>query len=257
MRTVSTLGFQASMVVVALLVLLPASQRVAAALPAAEATPCPMPKAGAAGNDHGRPAVRRLRAAVGAGVGDTDVESDLADLTFATAAWPRPLVRRIEQSPLRDRTRLALEVVNNSRHVSPDGGMTVSFPDLDRPSDRSRVGNVVVPEGMALHVIPAGGRLFGQNGLARTAEHLMIEVHGVWRPRQVRRLEIDILAVGAPLVVRYRSALSDDSGDYRNTPADSDTLDQQGWPAHTCLMGVPDSSLAERGRTSGEAGGQP
>lgn len=241
---------------VALILLLSTSPIRAAAPTAAATMPCPMPNAGAIRIPDGKPAVRRLRAAVETGMDDRSAESDLADLAFATAARPSPLIKRIEQSPLEDRTKLSLEVVNNSRHVSPDGGMTVSFPGLGRTSDRFRVGNVVVPKGMALHVIPAGDRLFGRNGLIQAAEHLMIEVHGAWRPRQVRTLEIEILGTTDPVVVRYRSALADANGDYRNTPTESDILDQQGWPALACLMGMADSSLAETGRVSSEVGGQ-
>lgn len=214
---------------------------------------CPLPPEDSAEQVDNKPAVRRLRATLASGVEGNSIDADLAELAFVTSARPNPQVQEILQVPGDDRTSLQITVVNNSRHASPDGGITLSFPDFTRPSDRERIDDVVVPEGMALHVIPAGGELFGRNGVAQVARHLMIEVHGSWRPRQTRSLELDVLGTMARVVVQYRSALSDNGGDYHNTPAESDALDQQGWPAFACVVGSGDSDPAEDQRATAQA----
>lgn len=206
---------------------------------------CPMTSTSdAAGADRSRP-VRRLRETAAAGPESSNVDSDLAELAFVTSTRPNPRVESMLQVPgAGNLTTLQLTVVNNSRHASPDGGITLSFPALSRPSDRARIGKVVIPEGMALHVIPAGGRLFGRNGLEQRAKHLMIEVHGPWRPRQTRTLEIEISGTSSAIPVRYRSAMSDSRGTYHNTPRQSASPDQQGWPAHACMLGGNQHALA-------------
>lgn len=206
---------------------------------------CPLPVADGAVASGDKPAVRRLRSTMSAGDHGGRADDDLAEMAFVTSSSPNPEIRNVLQVPGGGRTHLEITVVNNSRHASPDGGITLSFPDFNRPSDRARFENIAVPEGMALHVIPAGGELFGRNGVARAARHLMIEVHGSWGPRQARTLELDVLDTPVPVVVHYRSALSDSGGDYHNTPADSHALDQQGWPAFACLIGSGSSSLAQ------------
>ncbi len=202
------------------------------------AVTCPVPGSSDSALDSGKPAVRRLRTVLAPGPEAGSLEADLAELAFVTSTRPNPKISSIVQAPGGDEhTRLRVTVVNNSRHASPDGGITLSFPKFTRRSDRARVGDVVVPEGMALHVIPAGDPLFGRNGREQTASHLMIEVHGAWQPRQSRTLEVEVSDLAAPVPVRYRSALSDDSGAYHNAPARSGSLDQQGWPVLTCTIG--------------------
>lgn len=199
---------------------------------------CPLPvveRGGGSSGDHR--SVRRLRAALVASAEIGNEASDMAELTFVTSTRPNPLVQKVVQVPGDDGPALMVTVVNNSRHASPDGGITLSFPELTRSSDRARIEDVRVPDGMALHVIPAGGQLFGRNGRAQVARHLMIEVHGAWQPRQARTLEIALRGNDAPVLVYYRSALSDDDDAYRNAPIESDTLDQQGWPAMACVVG--------------------
>jgi len=185
--------------------------------------------------------------------GGNNADADLDTLAFVTSAWPNPQVREIVQIPQQNRTSLEITVINNSRHSSPDGGITLSFPDFTRPSDRERIEGVDVPEGMALHLIPAGGDLFGRNGAQRVARHLMIEVHGAWNPREVRTLRLDVLRTQTPVLVKYRSALADESGEYRNTPTDSPALDQQGWPALSCLLGGQATGLVQQPRTGVQA----
>ena len=224
----------------ALLVLLFASSSLGAAEPAAGACPTPATERAGGSGDH-RP-VRRLRAALATSPEVGGIEFDMAELSFVTSTTPNPLVQDVVQVPGDGRTALKVTVVNNSRHASPDGGITLSFPELTRPTDRSRIEDVRVPEGMALHVIPAGGQLFGRNGLPQVARHLMIEVHGPWQPRQSRTLEIQLRAAEAPLLVHYRSALSDEDNNYRNAPAQSGRLDQQGWPAMACSIGATEAA---------------
>ncbi|NBB92286.1 MAG: hypothetical protein GVY32_03860 [Gammaproteobacteria bacterium] len=205
---------------------------------------CPLPAAHSASQPEGEPVVRRLRDTVSADAETAGADTDLAELAFVTSTGPNPMIEDVVQVPRGgNATTLRVTVVNNSRHASPDGGITLSFPEWTRPGDRERITDVVVPEDMALHVIPAGGRLFGRDGIERTASHLMVEVHGPWRPRQARTLDIDLSADATPVLVRYRSAMSDDDGDYRNTPARSVAVDQQGWPAYSCTLGKPESGL--------------
>lgn len=208
------------------------------------ATICPLPAVETAPDPEGEPVVRRLRATVSAGEETAGVETDLAEMAFVTSTRPNPTIEDIVQVPRGgDLTTLRVTVVNNSRHASPDGGITLSFPEWTRPEDRERIVDIAAPQGMALHVIPAGGRLFGRNGLEQTAGHLMVEVHGPWRPRQTRTLDIEVSGDAVPVLVRYRSAMSDDDGEYHNTPARSVALDQQGWPAYSCTMGSPEIGL--------------
>lgn len=217
--------------------------------------PCPLPTAqetDEAPEDNG---IRRLRSVVSADASANGVEDDLASLAFVTSKRPVPEIERITQIPAEGRTTLRITVVNNSRHASPDGGVTLSFPRLTRPSDSARIDNVVLPDGMALHVIPAGGELFGRNGLAQEARHLMVEAHGPWSPGQVRTLQLDVLTRQAPVLVHYRSALSDGNGDYRNAPYRSDIRDQQGWPAFACLLGAREGQLVELGSAGPATGG--
>lgn len=200
--------------------------------------PCPLPVAEDNALQRSKPAIRRLRAVVTPGPEAGSVETDLAEMAFVTSTRPNPRIEDVVQTTHgNDRTTLRITVVNNSRHASPGGGITLSFPEFTRRSDRARIDNVAVPEGMTLHIIPAGGQLFGRNGREQAASHLMIEVHGAWRPRQARTLEIEVSGIAAPVPVRYRSALSDNRGDYHNAPAQSGFLDQQGWPVLTCTIG--------------------
>lgn len=226
----------------------------AGALEADELKACPRPALDAA-EIHGgsEPAVRRLRTTVAAGVDSSG--ADLAELAFVTSSSPNPRIQKMLQVPGDQGTRLKLTVVNNSRHGSPDGGITLSFPELTSPSDRARLEQVDVPDGMALHVIPAGGEVFARKGRTQVARHLMVEVHGSWQPRQVRTLELDLIGTTAPVVVHYRSALADASGVYHNTPAESDALDQQGWPSYVCLVGGRGFVGVDRGRTTAQTGG--
>lgn len=226
----------------AVVVLVFASTSLGAVEPAATACPGPAVEHGKNTDQHR--SVRRLRTAHVASAEASSVESDMAGLAFVTSTGPNPLVQEIVQVPGDGRAALKVTVVNNSRHASPDGGITLSFPELTSPSDRSRVEGVRVPDGMALHVIPAGSQLFGRNGQSQVARHLMIEVHGPWQPRQSRTLEIQLRAGDTPLLVYYRSALSDENNDYRNAPAQSDRLDQQGWPAMVCSISGGDAAGA-------------
>lgn len=166
-----------------------------------------------------------------------EIDSDMAALSFATATRAQPHVESIVQMPDEKQTTIRLTVTNNSPHHSPDGGMTVSFPTLESPDDVERVLDVVVPDVMALHVIPAGGQLYGRMGRPQTASYLMIEAHGPWQARQSRTLEIVIEHAESALPVKYRSALSDEAGGYSNAPASADVADQQGRPAKACLVG--------------------
>jgi hypothetical protein len=161
----------------------------------------------------------------------------MAALSFATATRAQPRVESLVQVPDEQQTTIRLTVSNNSAHHSPDGGMTISFPTLDSPDDAERVLDVAVPDGMALHVIPAGGRLYGRTGRLQTASYLMVEAHGPWQARQSRALEIVIQHEESGLPVQYRSALSDSAGDYTNAPASADVVDQQGWPVEACVIG--------------------
>jgi hypothetical protein len=74
----------------------------------------------------------------------------------------------------------------------------------------------------------------------------MIEAHGAWEPGQSRTLEFDVLGTRARVPVRYRSALSDESGDYHNAPSTADATDQQGWPASSCAIGGDLSTTDDR-----------
>lgn len=198
---------------------------------------CPPPRSEGAPETSAEPAIRRrLRDDIATPADYGSAESDLAELTYVTASRPVAHLRDVVQVPSADRVLLRLTVVNNSRHASPAGGITLSFPGFTRPSDRARIESVVVPEGMDLHVIAAGGRVFGRNGLAQRAEHLMVEVHGPWQPRQARTLDVAVSSADKRLEVRFRSALSDAGGNYQNTPVESGVIDQQGWPARACTF---------------------
>jgi hypothetical protein len=191
-------------------------------------------------NQSGR--IRRLRSTSFDPSG-LDTDSDLKALSFATATRAQPHIKDFIQMPGEQQTTVRLSVVNNSPHESPDGGMTLSFPDLVSPGDRERILDVVVPEGMSLHVIPAGGQLFGRTGRLQLASYLMVEVHGPWHSGQRRTMEVVIEHDDSTLPIQYRSALSDATGDYWNTPTSASTTDQQGWPVESCLLG---SGLARR-----------
>lgn len=198
---------------------------------------CPLPQSQGAPGVGEEPAIkRRLRDEITTLADYGSAETDLTELTYVTASRPVPHFGEMVQVPGAGRALLRLTVVNNSRHASPDGGITLSFPGFTRPSDRSLIESVVVPEGMALHVIPAGGRVYGRDGLVQQAEHLMVEVHGPWQPRQSRTLEVAVSSADKPAEVRFRSAFSDAGGTYQNTPVESLMLDQQGWPARTCTF---------------------
>lgn len=235
MSSIFSLGMRSTSGLSLLLVLLFASTLLGAMGPLESA--CPMPATERGGNSADHRPVRRLRAAPVATAEAGGIESDMAELAFVTSTTPNPMIQDVVQVPGDGRTALKVTVVNNSRYASPDGGITLSFPELNRPSDRSRIEDVRVPDGMALHVIPAGGQLFGRNGRPQVARHLMIEVHGPWQPRASRTLEIQLREAEAPVLVYYRSALSDEGNNYRNAPAESDRIDQQGWPAMACSIG--------------------
>lgn len=206
-----------------------------------------------AASQESQSAVRRLRDAVPTDQQGAGAESDLAEMAFVASTRPNPAIEKIVQVPLEEgRTRLRITVRNNSRHASPDGGITLSFPGLTRPDDDIRIAGVDVPEGMALHIIPAGGSLFGRSGLEQVAEHLMIEIHGAWQQRQARTLALDVLQTQLPVAVQYRSALSDENGDYFNTPTESVVADQQGWPAFSCALGGSLPTVAAEDRSTAQ-----
>ncbi len=160
----------------------------------------------------------------------------MAALSYATATTVQPHIQGFVHVPDKAHAAIRMTVTNNSPYPSPEGGMTLSFPAFDAPGDVDRIVEVVVPEGLALHVIPAGGQLYGRNGNSQAADYLMVEAYGPWDPQQSRTIQVMIERVAVPVAVQYRSALADTAGNYINTPAFSDQADQQGWPIHTCVV---------------------
>ena len=163
-----------------------------------------------------------------------DFAFDEASLLSLTARQPRPSIQQLVYQRGEGYLSLGVTARNSTRHASPDGGITLSFPQLDQPSDDARIESVNVPDGMSLHIIPAGGRLYARNGQPSIAQHLMVEVHGPWPAESARRLELTIQNQNQPLHVRYRSALSDEQRRYFNAPSSAPLLDQQGWPVMHC-----------------------
>lgn len=189
---------------------------------------------------------RRLRDRIIRSDDDDDFVFDEASLLSLTARQPTPSIQPLVYEHGDGYLSLGVTARNSTRHGSRDGGITLSFPQLDQPSDDARIESISVPDGMSLHVIPAGGQLYARNGQPSTAQHLMVEVHGPWPAETSRRLELTIRYPEQPLKVRYRSALSDEQRRYLNAPASASLLDQQGWPVMHCQAGQPADQSADR-----------
>ena len=133
-----------------------------------------------------------------------------------------------------DPVRVDLISRNDGAGPAVEGGITVSFPELDGSSDDDLITTLGCSDSGLEVLRPRGSTIHDRNGNPFTAEYLMVEcVWEEWAPDEERILSLVVTPANAgSFAIQARSAMQDDEGQWYNdaAPGTSSAVDQQDWP---------------------------
>ena len=144
-----------------------------------------------------------------------------------------------------DPVRVDLISRNDGAGPAVEGGITVSFPELDGSSDDDLITTLGCSDSGLEVLRPRGSTIHDRNGNPFTAEYLMVEcVWEEWAPDEERILSLVVTPANAgSFAIQARSAMQDDEGQWYNdaAPGTSSAVDQQDWPVgvRTVTVGRP------------------